>query len=307
MAASTQIQEPSRADLATRETARRGGRWPQITLVTVGIAAEAGALESTMQSVVQQQYPNLEYLLVDAGGLGSGSADQTGIVRLVCSERNPLAALNTAFAQSAGEILGWLNPGELLHTGALFALAAIFSDLPQVDWVTGIPTVFGASGEAVAVKHLERWSRTRFLAGANKYIHRDTTFWRRRLWDRAGGTLPPEAERAPEFELFTRFFRHARLYSAEALLGGWRTHPGDFARGEYREYNRACDEIADRELAGSPGLYAAKAFRNATRLVNRIPLVRRYWHKLVLQGLYRIPGPDWPPKIVHRAGRWQIA
>lgn len=306
MAVAIPIQERSPGGPATASVESRE-RWPRISLVTVNDEAseDRSALESTLQSVVRQQYPNLEHWIVDAGSGERGADDGAPGLRLACLPGNTVPALNSAFTQSSGEILCWLNAGELLHANALFAVGGIFSDLPQVDWITGIPTVFGANGEAVAVKHLERWSRTRFLAGANKYIHRDTTFWRRGLWEKAGGALAP-ATRAVEFELFLRFFRHTRLYSAEALLGGWRSHPGDFASGTYREYNRACDEIADRELAGSPGLYAAKAFRKATRAVNRIPVVRRYWHKLVLQSVYRFPGPDWPPKIRNCAGRWQI-
>lgn len=260
-----------------------------------------------MRSIDVQGYPNLE--LGDAGVEQARlpHEGQAGFGDWTHARATSLyEAVNRFFARSTGEVLGWLYAGELLHRGALFAAGGVFADLPQVDWITGIPTVFGENGEAVHVKHLERWSRTRFLAGANKYIHRDTTFWRRRLWEKAGAGISPQAGEAAEFELFLRFFRYARLHSTEALLGGWRMHPGDFAGGKFREYNRACDEMAGAELRQTPGLYAAKAFRVATRFVNRIPVARRYWHKFVLQSLYRCPGWDWPPKIVHRGGRWQL-
>jgi glycosyltransferase involved in cell wall biosynthesis len=315
MVSSTKIQERRREESQTISlvsAVRHPERWPRISLVTVAgneAGKERAALESTMRSVIQQEYPNLEYSVVNADAdLEIGNSEvydgSLRVVRVTAPRESAVAALNAAFAQSSGEILGWLNAGELLHRGALFALGGIFSELPEVEWVTGIPTVFGANGEAIEVKHLERWSRSRFLAGGNKYIHRDTTFWRQSLWEKAGGAVT--AEPAPEFELFLRFFRHARLYSASALFGGWRTHPGDFAGGRYREYNEACDEIADRELRTVSGFYAAKAFRSLTKFVNQIPIARRCWHKFVLRSLYRCPGPDWPPKIVNRDGRWQF-
>jgi len=157
----------------------------------------------------------------------------------------------------------------------------------------------------IGIKHLERWSRIRFLAGGNKYIHRETTFWRRRLWERAGGALATTYGAAGEFDLFMRFFRHARLYSVESLIGGYRTHPGNHsADGSHRRYNQICDEIADRELAGVSGTYAAKLFRRLTRIVAHIPKVRSWWHKYALQGIYRCPGPDWHSRIVMRGDEW---
>jgi hypothetical protein len=155
------------------------------------------------------------------------------------------------------------------------------------------------------MKHLERWSRIRFLAGGNKYIHRDTTFWRRSLWEREGGALATEYGVAGEFELFLRFFRHARLYSVDALIGGYRTHPGNHsATGSHKRYNQICDEIADRELATVSGAYGAKLFRGITRMLAHIPKVRSLWKDWALQSVYRCPGPDWPPRIVMRKDRW---
>jgi hypothetical protein len=166
---------------------------------------------------------------------------------------------------------------------------------------------FTPSGLPTGIKHLERWSRIRFLAGGNKYIHRDTTFWRRSLWERAGSSLQAEYGPAAEFELFLRFFRHARLYSVDALIGGYRTHPGNHSvSNDHRRYNELCDEIADRELANLKGAYAAKLFRQVTRAVSRVPKLRSLWHKVVLRALYRCPGPDWHPKIVANRDRWVL-
>src|SRR5260221_8161496 len=125
-----------------------------------------------------------------------------------------------AFAKSSGEILGWLEPGDMLHTNSLRVIGSVFALLPNIEWITGRPFSFSPNGMPTGIKHLERWSRIRFLAGGNKYIHRDTTFWRRTLWERAGGSLATEYGLAGEVEMFVRFFRHARLHSLDALIGG---------------------------------------------------------------------------------------
>src|SRR5579859_259551 len=284
---------------------------PRITIITPALGSDAH-LEPTLRSVIYQDYPNLEFIVIEDGASGEQrrvlEKYQSQFCRLSCAPGTELcAALNAAFGKSSGEILGWLEPGEMLHTNGLAVIGGIFAALPEAEWITGRPFNFSPSGMPTGMKHLERWSRIRFLAGGNKYIHRDTTFWRRSLWERAGGALSTAYGLAGEFDLFVRFFRHARLYSVDALIGGYRTHPGvHSADGSHRRYNQLCDEIADRELAGVSGAYAAKLFRRLTRIVAHIPKVRSWWHKTALQSVYRCPGWDWPPRIVARRDTWEF-
>src|ERR1700730_6731381 len=81
-------------------------------------------------------------------------------------------ALNTGSSRSTGTIMRWLTASDVLHASGLFVVGCVFTSLPLVDWLTGRP-----------------WSRYRFLAGANKYIQQESTFWHRSLWEKAGGEL----------------------------------------------------------------------------------------------------------------------
>lgn len=286
-------------------------RFPRITIVTPALSRDEW-LEATVRSVVHQDYPNLEYIVIEDGT----SAERRRVLDRYASNfswqacppgTEFFAALNLAFAKSTGEILGWLEPGEMLHVNGAAVIGGVFAALPSVEWITGRPFHFNPSGMPTGMKHLERWSRMRFLAGGNKYIHRDTTFWRRSLWERAGGALSTEWGLAGDFELFIRLFRHARLYSVDALIGGYRTHPGIHSKtGSHKKYNDLCDRIADRELASVRGAYGAKLFRMLTRIIAHIPRVRRWWHKTALQSMYRCPGWDWHSRIVSRGDRWVL-
>ena len=288
-----------------------GSLFPRITIVTPALNRDE-LLEATLRSVVHQDYPNLEFIVIEDGASGARreilDRYQAHFLLEKCAPGTELcAALNMAFAKSSGEILGWLEPGEMLHTNGLRVIGSVFSSFADVEWITGRPFNFSASGMPAGLKHLERWSRIRFLAGGNKYIHRDTTYWRRRLWERAGGALSTEYGPAGEFDLFLRFFRHARLYSVEALIGGYRTHPGNYSEsGSHKQYNEVCDSIADRELAGVSGAYAAKFFRGLTRIIAHIPKVRNLWHRYALKSMYRCRGWDWPPRIVERGDQWKF-
>lgn len=286
--------------------------WPRITLVTAVYNGEAH-LEATIRSALQQQYPELEYIVVN-----DGSTDGTrGIIARyeqhtasVIDQPNQglYAALNAGFARSTGEIMGWLNSGDLLHTNGLFVVGSVFSHFDDVEWITGRPTVFDSCGMAVQIQNLPRWSRYRFLAGANRHIQQESTYWRRSLWERAGGTLSTAHRAEGDFEQWVRFFRHSRLHSVNALIGGYRMHEDSLSHANIGQYNQRCDEIVDRELESTRGGKAIKLFRCISRKATQIPKIRWAWRRLVMDSLYRWRGPDWAPFIEYHVdeGRWTL-
>ena len=321
--ASATEERPAVAATAERACAAQfeleiGGRpsarteWPKITLVTAVYNGEE-YLEATIRSIVNQGYPNLEYIVVD-----DGSTDGTvGIIRkyereMSCwfSQTNQglFAALNAGFARSTGEIMGWLNSSDMLQVNGLFTVGSIFRELREVEWITGRPTKISATGMTIDVLPIPRWSRGRFLAGANKYVQQESTFWRRRLWEKAGGYVDPAYRAEGDFELWVRFFRHARLHSVNALIGGYRLHDGALSASNMERYNRNCDEIARREVESLSGSTRAalKAFRWVSEAVKPIPKVRGLWHRAAIRNLYGMRGPDWPPVIEYGENAWEL-
>ena len=211
------------------------GGWLKVSLVTP-VFNSARYLEQAITSVLSQNYPNLEYSIVD-GGSTDGSLE---IIRRYQDrlhwwvsepDRGMYDALNKGFARSSGEVMGWISATDLLHAGALATVSSVFASFPQVEWITGRPTALNEAGMIVGVLRLRRWSRARFLAGANRYIQQESTFWRRSLWERAGAHVDASRRNGNDFELWVRFFRYARLYSVDALIGGFRAHTDSRASG----------------------------------------------------------------------------
>src|SRR5690606_11897786 len=107
-------------------------------------------LEEAIRSVLDQRYPNLEYIIID-GGSTDGSVDiirkyETHLAYWVSEPDNGMYhAIQKGFQMSSGEIMGWLNSDDRLHTNSLFTLAEIFSQFSDVNWVQGIPTVIDES------------------------------------------------------------------------------------------------------------------------------------------------------------------
>src|SRR5208283_3575458 len=105
-------------------------RWPRISIVTPSYQ-QAAFVEECLRSVLLQDYPNLEYIVID-GGSRDGSREIIARygphLTYWQSEKDGGQgdAINQGFARATGEILGWVNSDDMLLPGALFAAAHEF-------------------------------------------------------------------------------------------------------------------------------------------------------------------------------------
>ena len=109
--------------IASRENVDADAPWPKISVVTVSFN-QAQYLEASIRSVLDQNYPNLEYIIVD-GGSTDGSVEIIERYRYRCDtviiepDRGQSDALNKGFACATGEIMNWLCSDDLLEPGSL--------------------------------------------------------------------------------------------------------------------------------------------------------------------------------------------
>jgi hypothetical protein len=106
--------------------------------------------------------------------------------------------------------------------------------------------------------------------------------------------------------LWVRFFRYARLYSVDALIGGYRFHSDSISATDMDRHNQRCDKIIESELKSTPRAGAVKAFRRVSHAVKNIPKIRGLWKRVALIGLYHWAGPDWPPIVEDQENKWVI-
>jgi len=248
----------------------------KISMVTPSYQ-QGAFLEEAMRSILDQGYPELEYIVAD-GGSTDGSVD---IIRKYAdrlhwwvSERDggQFDAINKGFSHSTGEVMGWLNSDDKLTPWCLSIVAEIFSTLPEVQWITTLAQIrWDVQGRAVRCLPQRGFSRAGFLAGeylprpgsfAPCFIQQESTFWRRSLWERAGGSVGTNFSQAGDFDLWARFYQHAELYGVDAPLGGFRYY-GDQKTGAGHE--RYVDE-AWRALLAQGGRARGPIHRALRRL-----------------------------------------
>lgn len=204
--------------------------FPKISIVTPSYN-QADYLEFTILSILEQNYPNLEYIIID-GGSTDGSVEiikkyADRLAYWVSEKDNGLYhAIQKGFDQSTGEIMGWLNSDDMLHRNSLFSVAEILS-LNGVEWLQGTGTLYDEKGRTIRAAASRSWSKFHFLLGDYQWIQQESCYWKRSLWDRAGGKMTTNYKYAGELELWNRFFRYGILYSSDCLIGGFRIRTKD--------------------------------------------------------------------------------
>jgi glycosyltransferase involved in cell wall biosynthesis len=293
-------------------------QYPKISIVTISFNS-AQFIEDMILSILNQQYPNLEYIIIDGG-----STD--GTVNIIEKYRDRLAffisepdngpahALNKGFKKATGEIMGWLNTDDRLHPNSLFAVADMFNSLSNVWWIMGFPTWFNATGTCLNEIHYNphkpgyfpqyigdnlhlkfaRWSKWRFISGDFSAIQQESVFWRTSLWQKAGSHIKEELL-AFDLELWTRFFEHAQLYTAQVLIGGFRVHGNQLSFTQQQRYQQESVKVIDafrRRLVGRNPAYHLRT------LLARAVKPFYYYETPVLKKIYPLL-LDLPPHITY--------
>jgi glycosyltransferase involved in cell wall biosynthesis len=200
---------------------------PLVSIVTPSFN-QAPFIEATIRSVIEQSYPNIEYIVRD-GGSTDGTVEilqrYAGRLKHWTSEpdRGQAHAINLGFEHAKGEIMAWLNSDDLLLPGTVDAVVRYFQADPELDAVYGHRIVIDEEGREVGRWILPRHSRAAFLW--RDYVPQETLFWRRRLWEQVGSAVDESYGFAIDWDLLQRFHQTgAGLARVPRFLGAFRTH-----------------------------------------------------------------------------------
>jgi glycosyltransferase involved in cell wall biosynthesis len=229
---------------------------PQTISIVTPSFAQGRYLERTLQSVLSQNYPALEYFVQD-----SCSTDGTqeilqryqGLLTDSVSEPDDgqADAINRGFRRSTGEIMAWLNSDDLLLPGSLAYVARYFANHPEVDVVYGHRLMIDAHDDQIGAWILPGHDDVTLTVA--DYIPQESLFWRRRIWDAAGGHVDASFGYALDWDLLLRFRdAGAKMVRLPRYLGAFRIHDEQKTTAEHllglSETTRLRERVYGREV-----------------------------------------------------------
>jgi glycosyltransferase involved in cell wall biosynthesis len=200
---------------------------PKITVVTPSFN-QSRYIAATIESVLSQEYPNLEYIIMD-GGSTDGSAEiiaryeqslaywQTG------PDGGQTDALIRGFQRGTGEIHCWLCSDDLFTPNALKEVGSYFAAHAETQAIFGDGYWIGADGKFLGPKREHSFSKFVWLHHQN-YIPQPSTFWRLGLYEAVGG-LDPRFDLAMDADLWIRFSERTDLVHVPRTWSLIRNYP----------------------------------------------------------------------------------
>jgi glycosyltransferase involved in cell wall biosynthesis len=199
---------------------------PKVSIVTPSFN-QAEFLEETILSVLNQNYPNLEYWIMD-GGSTDGTleiihkyADRlTGWVSE--KDQGQTDAINKGFARAGGEILAWLNSDDTYQPNAISQAVKFLTDHPDWGMVYGDTQFINENGKIIGKFPASQTDYDKLRQG---YVHipQQAAFFRADLW-RKVGPLDPTFYFAMDYDLWVRLAGEAPLVYVRQLWANFRLH-----------------------------------------------------------------------------------
>ena len=199
---------------------------PLVSIITPSYN-QAHFLEATIRSVIAQDYPRVEHIVVD-GGSTDGSLEvirqyEEHLAAWVSEpDEGQTDAINKGFAMASGEILAWLNSDDTYQPHAVSEAAAFLEEHPEVGMVYGDTNFIDEEGRTLGKFNAQQTSYRRLRRGG-VYIPQPASFWRASLWE-AVGPLDPTFYFAMDYDLWVRFAKATELRYVPRLWANFRVY-----------------------------------------------------------------------------------
>jgi glycosyltransferase involved in cell wall biosynthesis len=237
---------------------------PLVSIVTPSYN-QASYLEETIRSVLEQGYEPLEYVVVDDGST-DGSAelaerygDRLSVIRQENSGQT--AAINRGFAETTGELVGYLNSDDTLLPGALETMVAELEREPKALLVYGDAHYTDERSERTGYLQAREFDVAEMQRACDNHVVQPSTLWRREAWDRYG-PFDEDAYYFFDFEFFMQF-PPERVRRLEQPLSTYRIHPAAKSTGAdgsrlARDHARLAGKLPTREGRSNAYLLGAE-------------------------------------------------
>ena len=224
--------------------------------IIVPVYNMVNTINKTIDSVVSQQYENLELIVMD-GNSNDGTKEKLESrkedFQILISEvdNGQYDAIQKGMQLATGEIVSWLNADDIYFPWTLHKVNFFFTKFPQMNWIAGLPSFLDSSGDLSHMynnlssrpqKSIQKGSFRKDVFG---YLQQESMFYKKSLWDKVGG-LNLNYLLAGDFELWTRFAKEASIVSINIPFSGFRMNPNSRSKKQVIIYENEVSEIVHK-------------------------------------------------------------
>lgn len=199
---------------------------PSISIITPSFN-QGAFIGATIDSVLNQDYPGLEYLVVDGGSKDSTldvlSSYGDRLYWISEPDTGQSNAINKGWRRTNGEIVSWLNSDDVLYPGALEAVGSYFSNHPDIDLLYGDCDFLDEAGGIIERYPAEAHDFHKLVVTTVNYIPQPATFMRRKLLQQVG-YLDEELQYVMDLDYWLRAGIHHEFTYLPERLAGLRIH-----------------------------------------------------------------------------------
>ncbi|HEV1997665.1 MAG TPA: glycosyltransferase family 2 protein [Candidatus Dormibacteraeota bacterium] len=263
----------------------RAATWPRITIVTPCLNARH-TIEQTLASVREQDYPDLEHLVIDGGstdGTLAVLAAADGIQYVSAPDRGLSDAVNKGVEMATGELMGWLNADDLYLPGALRRVGRAHAEHDRPLWVVGGCIIIAADGSQIrrpvtAYKDLLLRGYSLRLLLTQNFVSAPSTFVSRAGFERVG-RLDEALKYSMDYDIWLRLARLGPPLIVPDHIAAFRMAEGSLSMTGFELQFKEHNAVARRHGQGKRvavganavtsraivGVYRALAWRRARR------------------------------------------
>ncbi len=204
---------------------------PKISIITPSLN-QSKFIEQTIKSVLNQNYPNLEYIVVDGGSVDSTikilKKYSKQIKWVSEKDKGQADAINKGMRMAKGDIVAYINSDDYYLPGAFTKIADFFMKNSKAKWVTGDYIIVNEEDKKIQqsvtlYKRLMRFTISKNLLAIANYIAQPSTFWRESIF-REIGFFDVSFEYVFDYDFWMRIIAKYPLFKIPSPLSAFRVH-----------------------------------------------------------------------------------
>jgi glycosyltransferase involved in cell wall biosynthesis len=243
--------------------------FPKISIVTPSFN-QGIFLEKTILSVLNQEYPNLEYIIIDGG-----STDKSiNIIKKYEKyltywhskhDRGQSDAIAQGFKRATGSILAWLNSDDIFYPNALNHIGCFFMENSKIDVIYGDSLRIDKDNRVTNEIYSVPFSKLGFISQAF-YFHQASVFWRKTIYDRSNG-INTSLHLTMDPDLWLRFYNaRAKFCYLPKILSCCRSHSETKTNQNFEKIQQLRKRLVQTHLGINPVSFRYRFLRRLMRI-----------------------------------------